>query len=181
MAKRNKEVRDSKGFGVVGILAVLLVIIILAVIFSLFKGSTGGKLKLSNGCQDTDLTLEAVAVSSLKDPITLQAKVIMGKDPVPNEQVVFRTVGKDKNGHTLEDLVGRATTDAQGVATYVNKQGIADQSITYGVGGTLTAVKADFEGNGVTDRTKNPDIPFYCGSNATVNLSSPITIQKVEI
>jgi hypothetical protein len=181
MVTRIPPKHNAYGFGLLALVMLLLVIGVLAGIVSIVHNKSGTHLKVSNGCKDTDIAVQPVALDSLSSPLSLQAKVTMGAQPVSKERVTFRIVGHDGQRRALMDTLGYATTDADGVATLQKSAGIADVSITFGKGGVLTGYRAEFDGNGTTDRVKDKSIPFYCGSNATTTFSHSLTVQSVSL
>ena len=165
---------DSRGFVATTAIVLLIIVAIFAGAITLQRDKNGTHVKVANGCKDTNITLQPVTITTATSPFTLRATLTMGGQPVNDERITFRIVGQDNHQRKLEYVTGNATTNTSGVVTLSKPDGlINDVEIVFGHGGTLTGLKAEFDGASAIKQNE----PFYCGSNATVNFPSTITVQ----
>jgi|GEM_PF-7004167 len=155
--------RNEQGFLSVIVIIVLVIIIVVAIAFSLVNRKTGTHLKLSNGCKDTNLTLQPVSLASFDTPIILHATLTMGTQPVKDERVTFRVLVHDDKPRSYQAVIGSMQTDATGTATLKKSLGLRDDLI--GLGKHVTGFEAEFDGPSAT----KPNETFYCGAKATVS------------
>jgi len=155
--------RNEQGFLPIILIIILVIIIALAVLFGLINRKAGTHLKLSNGCKDTNLSLQPVTVATFDTPFTLQAKLTMGIQPISDERVTFRVLVHDNKPRSYQAVIGNAQTDATGTATLKKGLGLRDDLI--GLGTHVTGFQAEFDGPSAT----KPNETFYCGAKATTS------------
>lgn len=164
---KQQQPNHEQGFVSLVIGVILLVLVAVVVLFGVLNHKTGAHLKLSNGCKDTDMTIQPVTLPTINSPVTLQAKLTMGSQPVADERITFRLIATDSTGHKLQLLEGYGQTDSAGVATLKKPSGFADDAITLGSHPTISGYSATFDGPSAIKKNE----PFYCGSHAIADLT----------
>ena len=77
------------------------------------------------GCDSTNLAVTPIDRSSLESPVTLEARLTSGGDPVGGAAVSFFVLRDGPMTKSRSRLVGAADTDANGVARLSFSRGLA--------------------------------------------------------
>ena len=93
-------------------------------------------------CQSARLAVAPIGRSGLEGPVTLEARLTSGGDPVRGAAIAFFVLWEDPDVPNRGRSIGSANTDAEGFARVSFQRGLAALQPTYPVNGYSAEFRA---------------------------------------